>query len=84
MFSRQKWKKSVYLSFQCYFPCSDGNHWPLPAVKVNLNQFISQRGNQMGNKLLCLRCNVRSQWQYPNNVWSFDNCIHQDTVHIYS
>ena len=44
MFSGQKWKKSVYLSFQCYFPCSDGNHWPLPAVDgiTHIGDFLAR------------------------------------------
>src|ERR1700677_790766 len=32
MFSAKTYQKTVYLSFQCYFPCLGQNHWSLPAV----------------------------------------------------
>ena len=42
MFSGKTYKKTVYLSFSCYFPCLGQNHWSLPAVKriswINIKQ----------------------------------------------
>ena len=35
MFSAKTSQKTVYLSFQCYFPCLGQNHWSFPAVYSN-------------------------------------------------
>ena len=36
MFSGKTYKKTVYLSFSCYFPCLGQNHWSLPAVMSDI------------------------------------------------
>jgi hypothetical protein len=37
MFSAKTYQKTVYLSFQCYFPCLGQNNWSLPAVSYFKN-----------------------------------------------
>jgi hypothetical protein len=37
MFSDKTCRKTVSLSFQCYFPCLRQNHQPLPAVEASSN-----------------------------------------------
>src|ERR1700729_1248273 len=57
MFSAKTYQKTVYLSFQCYFPCLGQNHWSLPAVLCGLLtnwSVILRRLKILGGVIFCL------------------------------